>query len=153
MKAWAKLSAHWSQTEVGVLLRAMRTVEEVVLQSGFLRADPHGLQGGATKQCLFQHRTFMEFLAARRLVELEADRGTLGRLLSLDTDKQRMMVLFLGTLMWREGTWEELVGLLAGSVFPGSNRLIFTGFSPCWGGFYISSMGGAGLVFDNQTTT
>jgi glyceraldehyde-3-phosphate dehydrogenase (ferredoxin) len=40
-------------------------------------------------------------------------------------------------------------GLLAGSIFPGSNRLIFTGFSPCWGGFYISSMGGAGLVFDN----
>ena len=40
-------------------------------------------------------------------------------------------------------------GLLAGSVFPGSNRLIFTGFSPCWGGFYVSSMGGAGLVFDN----
>lgn len=41
------------------------------------------------------------------------------------------------------------VGLLAGSIFPGSNRLIFTGFSPCWRGFYISSMGGAGLVFDN----
>lgn len=41
------------------------------------------------------------------------------------------------------------VGLLAGSVFPGSNRLIFTGHSPCWGGFYVSSMGGAGLVFDN----
>lgn len=41
------------------------------------------------------------------------------------------------------------VGLLAGSIFPGSNRLIFTGFSPCWGGFFISSMGGAGLVFDN----
>jgi len=41
------------------------------------------------------------------------------------------------------------VGLFAGSIFPGSNRLIFTGFSPCWGGFYISSMGGAGLVFDN----
>ncbi len=40
-------------------------------------------------------------------------------------------------------------GLLAGSIFPGSNRLMFTGFSPCWGGFYISSMGGAGLVFDN----
>jgi len=40
-------------------------------------------------------------------------------------------------------------GLLAGSIFPGSNRLIFTGFSPCWAGFYISSMGGAGLVFDN----
>lgn len=40
-------------------------------------------------------------------------------------------------------------GLLAGSIFPGSNRLVFTGFSPCWGGFYISSMGGAGLVFDN----
>jgi glyceraldehyde-3-phosphate dehydrogenase (ferredoxin) len=40
-------------------------------------------------------------------------------------------------------------GLLAGSIFPGSNRLIFNGFSPCWHGFYISSMGGAGLVFDN----
>ena len=41
------------------------------------------------------------------------------------------------------------VGILAGSIFPGSNRLIFTGNSPCWGGFYISSMGGAGLVFNN----
>lgn len=41
------------------------------------------------------------------------------------------------------------VGLFAGSIFPGSNRLIFTGFSPSWRGFYISSMGGAGLVFDN----
>lgn len=41
------------------------------------------------------------------------------------------------------------VGLLAGSIFPGSNRLVFSGFSPCWGGFYTSSMGGAGLVFNN----
>jgi glyceraldehyde-3-phosphate dehydrogenase (ferredoxin) len=41
------------------------------------------------------------------------------------------------------------VGLFAGSILPGSNRLIFTGFSPCWGGFFVSSMGGAGLVFDN----
>lgn len=41
------------------------------------------------------------------------------------------------------------VGLLSGSIFPGSNRLIFSGFSPCWGSFYVSSMGGAGLVFDN----
>ena len=41
------------------------------------------------------------------------------------------------------------VGLLAGSILPGSNRLVFTGFSPCWGGFYVSSMGGAGLVFEN----
>lgn len=40
-------------------------------------------------------------------------------------------------------------GIFAGSIIPGSNRLVFTGFSPCWGGFYISSMGGAGLVFDN----
>ena len=40
-------------------------------------------------------------------------------------------------------------GLLAGSIFPGSNRLIFNGFSPSWHGFYVSSMGGAGLVFDN----
>jgi len=41
------------------------------------------------------------------------------------------------------------VGLLAGSILPGSNRLVFTGWSPCWGGFYVSSMGGAGLVFEN----
>ncbi len=40
-------------------------------------------------------------------------------------------------------------GLLAGSIFPGSNRLVFTGDSPAWSGFYISSMGGASLVFDN----
>ncbi|HOP05631.1 MAG TPA: aldehyde ferredoxin oxidoreductase N-terminal domain-containing protein [Tenuifilaceae bacterium] len=40
-------------------------------------------------------------------------------------------------------------GILAGSIFPGSNRLIFNGISPSWHGFYISSMGGAGLVFDN----
>jgi len=40
-------------------------------------------------------------------------------------------------------------GLLAGSIFPGSNRLVFNGFSPCWHGFYVSSMGGAGLVFDD----
>jgi glyceraldehyde-3-phosphate dehydrogenase (ferredoxin) len=41
------------------------------------------------------------------------------------------------------------VGLLAGSILPGSNRLIVTGRSPCWHGFFVSSMGGAGLVFDN----
>jgi len=41
------------------------------------------------------------------------------------------------------------VGLLAGSIFPGCNRLIVSGFSPCWSGFFISSMGGAGLVFNN----
>lgn len=40
-------------------------------------------------------------------------------------------------------------GIFAGSILPGSNRLIFTGFSPSWGGFYISSMGGAGLEFNN----
>ena len=40
-------------------------------------------------------------------------------------------------------------GLLAGSIFPGSNRLIINGFSNNWGGFYVSSMGGAALVFDN----
>jgi glyceraldehyde-3-phosphate dehydrogenase (ferredoxin) len=41
------------------------------------------------------------------------------------------------------------VGVFAGSIFPGSNRMVITGFSPCWQGLYISSMGGAGLVFDN----
>jgi glyceraldehyde-3-phosphate dehydrogenase (ferredoxin) len=41
------------------------------------------------------------------------------------------------------------VGLFAGSIFPGSNRMMFTGFSPAWRGFFVSSMGGAGLIFDN----
>ncbi len=41
------------------------------------------------------------------------------------------------------------VGLLSGSIFPGSNRLIVNGESPSWHGFYISSMGGAGIVFNN----
>ncbi len=41
------------------------------------------------------------------------------------------------------------VGAFAGSILPGSNRLMVTGFSPCWQGKYISSMGGAGLVFNN----
>ena len=49
----------------------------------------------------------------------------------------------------RHNTLNFGTGLLAGSIFPGSNRMIFNGFSPCWGGFYISSMGGAGLVFDD----
>ncbi|WP_458701308.1 aldehyde ferredoxin oxidoreductase C-terminal domain-containing protein [Sulfurospirillum sp. 1307] len=40
-------------------------------------------------------------------------------------------------------------GLLAGSIFSGSNRLMFTGNSPCWDGFYVSAMGSAGLTFDN----
>jgi len=49
----------------------------------------------------------------------------------------RLMSLNIGT------------GIFAGSILPGSNRLFFNGFSPCWRGFYVSSMGGAGLVFDN----
>ena len=39
-------------------------------------------------------------------------------------------------------------GLFAGSVLPGSNRLILAARSPLWGGFYLSTMGGAALVFD-----
>ena len=48
--------------------------------------------------------------------------------------------------------WRSLnigTGLFAGSILPGSNRLFVTGFSPAWRGFYVSSLGGAGLVFDN----
>jgi glyceraldehyde-3-phosphate dehydrogenase (ferredoxin) len=41
------------------------------------------------------------------------------------------------------------VGVFAGSIFPGSNRMVVTGRSPCWQGLYVSSMGGAGLVFNN----
>jgi len=40
-------------------------------------------------------------------------------------------------------------GLFADSVLSGSNRLIFSGYSPAWDGFYISAMGGAGYVFEN----
>lgn len=40
-------------------------------------------------------------------------------------------------------------GPFMGSVLPGSNRLIFTGHSPCWEGFYVSTMGGAALTFEN----
>lgn len=49
----------------------------------------------------------------------------------------------------RQGVLNFGTGLLSGSIFPGSNRLIFTGHSPCWGGFYVSAMGGAGLIFDD----
>lgn len=52
-------------------------------------------------------------------------------------------------LAGRYNSLNSETGLLAGSIFPGSNRLIFTGFPPCWGGSYISYVGGAGLVFDN----
>jgi glyceraldehyde-3-phosphate dehydrogenase (ferredoxin) len=52
-------------------------------------------------------------------------------------------------LAFKHNTLTIGAGLFAGSVFPGSNRLIFSGISPCWHGFYISSMGGAALVFDN----
>ncbi|HRY45898.1 MAG TPA: aldehyde ferredoxin oxidoreductase N-terminal domain-containing protein, partial [Thermoanaerobaculia bacterium] len=48
--------------------------------------------------------------------------------------------------------WRSLnfgAGLFAGSILPGSNRLVVTGFSPAWRGFYVSSLGGAALVFDN----
>jgi glyceraldehyde-3-phosphate dehydrogenase (ferredoxin) len=38
-------------------------------------------------------------------------------------------------------------GLLAGSSIPGSRRLVFTGWSPQWDGFYLSSMGGAAFTF------
>lgn len=38
-------------------------------------------------------------------------------------------------------------GLLAGSSIPGSRRLVFTGWSPQWEGFYVSSMGGAAFTF------
>jgi glyceraldehyde-3-phosphate dehydrogenase (ferredoxin) len=41
------------------------------------------------------------------------------------------------------------VGIFAGSIFPGSNRMVVTAYSPCWQGYYLSSMGGAGLVFNN----
>lgn len=47
------------------------------------------------------------------------------------------------------GTFNIGAGMLAGSILPGSNRLFFVAYSPCWHNIYVSSMGGAGLVFDN----
>jgi glyceraldehyde-3-phosphate dehydrogenase (ferredoxin) len=38
-------------------------------------------------------------------------------------------------------------GLLAGSMIPGSRRLVFGGWSPQWEGFYLSSLGGAAYTF------
>ena len=39
-------------------------------------------------------------------------------------------------------------GVLAGSIIPGSNRLVVCGDSPVWGGFFVSSLGGGSLVWD-----
>jgi glyceraldehyde-3-phosphate dehydrogenase (ferredoxin) len=39
-------------------------------------------------------------------------------------------------------------GVLAGSIIPGSNRLVVAGRSPVWGGFYVSTVGGASLIWD-----
>ena len=52
-------------------------------------------------------------------------------------------------LAYKHNSLNVGAGLLAGSIFPGSNRLLFNGISPSWHGFFISSMGGAALVFDN----
>lgn len=38
-------------------------------------------------------------------------------------------------------------GILAGSKIPGTKRLMFTGLSPVWTHFYISTMGGAAHIF------
>ena len=38
-------------------------------------------------------------------------------------------------------------GLLAGSPLPGTRRMIISGYSPAWEGFYVSAMGGAMFVF------
>ncbi len=40
-------------------------------------------------------------------------------------------------------------GVLAGTPIPGTHRLIFTGVSPLWKTFYISTMGGAAKKFYN----
>ncbi len=54
-----------------------------------------------------------------------------------------------GWAMAREGDFLCIgAGVLAGSILPGSNRLVFTGHSPAWGGFYVSTMGGAALLWD-----
>ena len=37
-------------------------------------------------------------------------------------------------------------GPLAGSRIPGTRRLVFTGYSPAWEGFYVSSLGGGAHI-------
>src|SRR5512137_2315133 len=37
-------------------------------------------------------------------------------------------------------------GPLAASRIPGTRRLVFTGYSPSWAGFYISSLGGGAHI-------
>lgn len=41
------------------------------------------------------------------------------------------------------------IGPLAGSIIPGSRRMIFCGKSPQWENFYISTMGGAAQIFQH----
>lgn len=54
-----------------------------------------------------------------------------------------------GWAMQQEGDYLCIgSGILAGSIIPGSNRLIVTGQSPVWGGFYVSTIGGAALLWD-----
>ncbi len=45
------------------------------------------------------------------------------------------------------------VGPVAGTFVPGSNRLVVTGWSPLWDGFYPSTIGGAGLPWDGLGVT
>jgi glyceraldehyde-3-phosphate dehydrogenase (ferredoxin) len=59
--------------------------------------------------------------------------------------------LLIWVFIWHTNTTASILvpGLLAGSIFPGSNRLIFTGISPCWHGFLSHPWGEQALVFDN----
>ena len=52
-------------------------------------------------------------------------------------------------LSQKNGSLNIGTGLFADSRLSGSNRLVFSGQSPCWDGFYISTMGGAGLIFES----
>ncbi len=59
-----------------------------------------------------------------------------------------------GLRMQEEGDFLCIgTGVLAGSVLPGSNRLIFTGRSPVWDGFYVSTLGGGSLIWDGTGVT
>ncbi len=133
--------------------------------TGILRAyadaRPRPGQGGMNAACSER---------ADRLAEVVVRRSQSGIIPAMDA-KQKVLFVDAGTGFYRvakyavgdffgpvdlglhlAGRFNSLnigVGLLAGSILPGSNRLVVTGFSPCWGGFFISSMGGAGLIFDN----
>lgn len=56
-----------------------------------------------------------------------------------------------GLSLWEKGDRAFVIGggIIAGSILPGSNRLVITANSPVWDGFFVSTIGGAALIWDD----